>query len=422
MESREPLHIILIALGSAGDVHPPVGIGRALLARGHRVTLATNPYFEKLVRGVGLEFSPLDTGEDFEKEIRNPDLWHPTKSFRVVARKLMLPYMPLVYSLIEQRHVPGRTVVAAPGTAFGARIAREKPGVPLATFHLQPSLLRSLHETPVMGIPDVITPLPRPLKAMMFWLIDRLVIDKELAPGVNAYRAQLGLPPVRRLFKDWLHSPDLVINLFPEWYSPPQPDWPPNTRHTGFPLFDEAGVREIPAAVAEFLDAGEPPIVFTAGSAMALAGRFLTDSAEICRRLDRRGILLTQFPDQVPPGLPPTVKHFDYIPFSQVLPRAAAFVHHGGIGTTAQAFAAGLPQLVTPFAHDQPDNAHRVKQLGAGDFVLPRQYAAKGLEAIKRLIEAPEIKRRCQELAGRLRGADPLRKTCELIESIAGKA
>jgi UDP:flavonoid glycosyltransferase YjiC (YdhE family) len=276
-----------------------------------------------------------------------------------------------------------------------------------------------LHDTPVMGIPDVITPLPRPFKAMMFWLVDRLMIDKHLAPGVNAYRAELGLPPVHRLFKSWLHSPELVVNLFPEWYSAPQPDWPPNTYNTGFPLFDETGVREIPSDVAAFLDEGEAPIVFTAGSAMAFSRRFLADSVEICRKLNRRGILLTQFADQVPAELPPTVRHFDYIPFSQVLPLAAAVVHHGGIGTTAQAFAAGVPQLVTPFAHDQPDNAHRVKRLGAGDFVLPPNYAGEGLPAIRRLIEATAIKQRCEELAARLRGADPIDRTCDLIESIA---
>ena len=78
-------------------------------------------------------------------------------------------------------------------------------------------------------------------------------------------------------------------------------------------------------------------------------------------------MFLTQYPEQLPARLPNGVRHFNYIPFSTVLPRAAAFVHHGGIGTTAQALAAGVPQLVVPLAHDQPDNAVRIRHLGVGD-------------------------------------------------------
>ncbi len=92
--------------------------------------------------------------------------------------------------------------------------------------------------------------------------------------------------------------------------------------------------------------------MFTAGSAMTQGADFFRVSAEVCRRSHWSGILLTQFPEQLPATLPEGVCHFDYVPFSQVLPRAAAFVHHGGIGTVAQALAAGVRQLVVPLAHD----------------------------------------------------------------------
>jgi hypothetical protein len=135
-------------------------------------------------------------------------------------------------------------VVAASGLAFGARIAHEKLGLPLATVHLQPVVFRSVRRPAVFGFPDVLGFLPRPLRGPYLRAADRFVIDPPLAPAVNAFRAGLGLPPVSRLLHRWMHSPQLVIGLFPEWFAAPQPDWPPNVHLTGFPLYDERDSRE----------------------------------------------------------------------------------------------------------------------------------------------------------------------------------
>src|SRR5439155_15601643 len=99
-------------------------------------------------------------------------------------------------------------------------------------------------------------------------------------------------------------------------------------------------------------------------------------SADACRRLGRRGLLLTRHRDHLPTTLPPGVIHVHYAPFSQLLPRCAAFVHHGGIGSSAQALASGVRQLVTPFTHDQPDNASRLKRLGVAAVIPARKYTA----------------------------------------------
>ena len=249
--------------------------------------------------------------------------------------------------------------------------------------------------------------------------MDRFLIDALLAPETNAFRAELGLPPVSRLFDRWLHSPQRTIGLFPEWFAPPPPDWPPNVVLTGFPLWDESGVRGPSSELEEFLGAGEPPVVFTAGSAMTQAQRFFQVSAEVCRATGRRGLFLTMFPEQLPAPLPDGVRHFDYVPFSAVLPRSAVLVHHGGIGTTAQALAAGVPQLVVPAAHDQPDNAVRVRRLGAGEFLLPRSYtAANAVEVLR----PPERSRRSARTAAASRGSWPARipsrGRCGLIEDL----
>jgi rhamnosyltransferase subunit B len=128
---------------------------------------------------------------------------------------------------------------------------------------------------------------------------------------------------------------------------------------------------------------------------------------------------LTQFPEQLPALLPSGVRHFDYVPFSMVLPRAAVLVHHGGIGTAAQGIAAGVPQLVVPSAHDQPDNAVRIHRLGIGDFLLPKYYkTANVIEHMKRLT-APGVRETCQHLARKLVDVQPLEMACRLIEDLA---
>jgi len=359
--------ILVIALGSAGDVHPNVGLALALKRRGHRPVLVTSVIFAPLAKRAGIEMRSLGTEEQIYEAVRDPDLWHPFRAFSAVARHLIVPLTREVYRVIES-HGPRDTVVVAPGTAFGARIAQEKLGVPLVSAHLQPIMLRSVYDPPVFGFPDILGHLPRPLRRLYLRAVDRYIIDPVLAPDVNTLRVELGLPPVRRFFDGWMHSPQLVLGLFPSWFAPPQPDWPPNVHLTGFPLYDDGEWRPPVDGLAEFLEAGEPPIVFTAGWAHAFSAEFFRTSVEACRAGGWRAILLSQFAEQLPPHLHENVRAFNYIPFSAVLRRAAALVHHGGIGTTAQALAAGVPQLLVPFAHDQPDNAVRVRRLGVGAF------------------------------------------------------
>ncbi len=415
----EPLKAVIIGLGSAGDVYPNVGLAVALRDRGHDVLLVAPAVFRRLADEVGLDFAGLLSEDDYYAAIRDPDLWHPFRSFSVVARRLILPAIRPVFGIIREHYRPGRTVVAAPGFAFGARMAQEKMGVPLATLHLQPILLRSAIQPACFGFPDLLGHLPYPLRKLYLRIADRFFIDRLLAQETNDFRAEVGLPPVRRFFNSWIHSPQLIIGFFPDWFAPPAPDWPPNVTLAGFPLWDGADVRTSPPELEAFLAAGEPPLVFTAGSAMLQAKKFFQVSAEVCDALGRRAILLTQFPEQLPPRLPDQIRHFDYVPFSSLLPRSAALIHHGGIGTTAQAIAAGIPQLVIPTSHDQPDNAVRIGRLGLGDFLLPAAYIPSRVrEKLGHLMSA-EVSNNCHSRAAELDGTQSLRTACSLLEQLA---
>jgi UDP:flavonoid glycosyltransferase YjiC (YdhE family) len=410
--------VVIVALGSAGDVHPLTGLALALRERGHRPLLAASPVFRSLAEREGLPFAAIGTEDDFTAAVNDPDIWHPLKAFGAIVRRLIIPSMRPVYELVERESREADTVVVAPVTAFGARLAEEKLGVPLATVHLQPLLIRSRSAPSCFGFPDVLSLLPRSLRKLSFALADRLIVDPALAPSTNALRAELGLPPVRRVLL-WADSSRLILGLFPPWFAEPQPDWSSRVQLAGFPLYDESTVVELPGALRAWLGEGDPPVVFTAGSAMVQGENFFRVSVEVCRRGGRRGLLLTRFPRQLPPSLPPGVRTFSYAPFSLVFPASAAVVHHGGIGTVAQALAAGIPQLIVPFAHDQPDNACRVRRLSAGTMILSGAYRPRrAVRELDRLVASEQTAAVCRGLAARVDGKAALERACSLIEGL----
>jgi rhamnosyltransferase subunit B len=415
MEKQAVSDILLCTLGSAGDVFPFIGVGLGLSQRGYRVTLITSQFFETAAGDAGLEFLGLGSREDYQSIIENPDLWDPRSGFRVFAESVVLPTMEPVYEIIS-RFDPSTAIVVAQGQAFGAHIAHEKLGFPFITVHLQPAAFRSVHDFPLL--PAWMPPL---FKRGIFRLVDALVLDKVFAPGINRLRRKLGLPAVSRIFDRWMHSPQKNLGLFPDWFALPQPDWPPQTQLTGFVFYDRPDKPETDAErLEQFLNAGSAPIVCTAGTAMRHANQFFADCAQACLMLGRRGILLTQHPDQLPRDLTQEIQHASYLPFSQILPRALALVHHGGIGTTAQAIAAGIPQVVRPMAHDQPDNAARVVRLGIGASLTPNRFNAASLaEKLNALISSPQVLGRCKSYARKIDPAQSLDAACTIIEDFA---
>ncbi|MFM8571668.1 MAG: glycosyltransferase [Pirellula sp.] len=411
------LHYLLCAVGSSGDVHPFVGLGRHLQKRGHRVTLVTAGYFRKLAEASGFGFYDTMPECDFHELVNDPDLWHPTKGTKRVMQLAVRKNLQSVYRAIEKNYVPGSTRVVASTLAFGARVAQEKLEVPLVTVHLSPVLFRSAFEGP--RLPRLALHLgPAWFKRFQWWVADRFVIDPMICPWLNEFRSQLGLAPARRVFRDWWHSPSRVVGMFPEWFAAKQPDWPEQTVLTGFPLYSEEGVTPMPEDLKRFLDSGPPPIAFTPGSANIFGSKFFQAAAGACKLLGKRGILLTRFAEQIPAELPEQVRHFDFAPFKELLPRCEALVHHGGIGSLSQAMAAGIPQMIMPMGFDQLDNAHRIVRLDAGDFLLPSRFTEDRLASgLRDLLGNPKTALACKQLAGRLCGVDSLEVACDVIEA-----
>ncbi len=415
------MNIILIPIGSAGDVFPYTGLGDELARRGHHITMVTNPKFAALAEQHDFDLVPLGTAEEFEEISSQPELWNGLRAFKFIARWAMLNTMRPIYEAIRDRYEPGRTVVVAQVTGFGARIAHEKLGVPLASLHLQPSVFRSLYETPTL--PPMLSGdgVPRWLKRAQFFMADKLVVDPLVVRETNAFRRELGLPPITRPLKSWWYSPQSNIGLFPDWFAAPQPDWPAGSELTSFPLWDPNRDEPLADDVQAFLDAGTPPVVWTPGSPVQHAHDFFRAAVEACEKLNRRAIFLTRYPDQLPESLPENIAHFDYVSFRTLLPHAAALVHHGGIGTTSQALAAGRPQIIMPMAHDQPDNAARVEKLGVGAGISPKRFTGANVaKVLGELLDSPQVAAACQQAAASCAGARPLVAAADIVESLFG--
>jgi len=408
---------VLTPVGSSGDVHPFVGLGRALCARGHDVIVVTGEPFEGLVRQAGLGFHQTHSTEEFDRISKDPDLWHPRRGLRVILSQVA-SVLQAGYERIKEVYEPGRTTLVGHALSFPTRIFEEKHGGPAATVHLAPSIFRSDHRQPAFALGLDLSGAPRWLKRGVWWALDRLLIDPPIVPALNQFRGEVGLPPVTRVMRDWVHSPRRVIGLFPDWFGPPQPDWPAALRLTGFPLYDESDQQRISPALQRFFDHGAAPIVFTPGSAHQAAGGFFRAAVDACERLGGRGLLLTRYAEQVP-ELPESVHHESYAPLSLVLPRCRALVHHGGIGTSSQGLAAGVPQLTMPMGFDQPDNATRLFRLGVARWVRPSRFAGQTVAAaLEGLLDDPHVAAACAHWSNQVKANPAIDRTCDLLEEL----
>jgi UDP:flavonoid glycosyltransferase YjiC (YdhE family) len=413
------MHFLLNPVGSHGDVHPFLALGLGLQARGHRVTVVTAGTFARLAERHRFGFRPTATEAEYEAMTANPDLWHPRKSFSVLfASDMLTKQLRTTFAHVRDLYTPGETVLVTGSLGIAARLANEALGVPLATVNLQPVALASVVSPPLFPTVRMRSWWPHWLRRLAYAFGARFVMDPRIGPPLNAFRQELGLPPVRNIWF-WKDSPQLVLNLFPEWYAL-APDWPPQCRSVGFLRYDQADAG-LPPGVEQFLNDGPPPVVVSLGSAMRTGQRYFAAAVEACRRLRVRGLLLARGRHQVPAPLPPGVAHFDYAPFSRVFPRAAAVVHHGGIGTTAQALVAGVPQVVMPLAFDQPDNAERLEQLGVARAVPAAKFTpGRAAAALTAVLDGREVRAACAKCQARFAGPDPVDQACRLVEGLVG--
>ncbi len=416
--------IVFAAVGSLGDLHPSLAIARALAERGHTPVIATHPGYRARVEAAGVPFSPVRP--DFEdsgdlKEIMK-NAMHETRGSEYVVRQLVLPHLRESYADMLVA-CEGADAIVTHMLSFAGALVAEQRGLPRFTQVLQPMALLSAHDPPVMQA----SPPSRWVRHLgpgawkALWALGRAT-SRGWFRNYDALRAELGLPAFRGhpLFDGF--SPSLNLAMFPAALATPQPDWPAHTVVTGLCLYDrdEQGAG-MPAALDAFIKAGPAPIVFTLGSSGVFnAEGFYHAAAAATAALGRRAVLLVgPRPELDGAVLPESCLALDYAPHSELFPRAAAIVHHGGVGTTGQAMRSGRPMVIVPFSHDQPDNAARCERLGIAAVVPRRQASAARLAAaLRRVLDDPAVTQRAAAAGAGTRAEHGAATAADAIERV----
>jgi UDP:flavonoid glycosyltransferase YjiC (YdhE family) len=416
--------IVLTTFGSLGDLHPYIAIALGLKARGHEAVIATSGFYRPKVEALGLGFRavrPYHPDPDGDAGLMRRIMDRRTGS-EFIIRQLMMSVLRGSYE-DTLAAAEGADLLVSHMLTFTTRLVAEKKGVPWASSFLQPLGLFSAYDPPVVPQAPFLAKLrflgPAFHRALFGWA--RRSVRPWSEPW-HRLRAEVGLPPTSEspLFEGQ-NSPALVLALFSKLLADKQPDWPPQTVLTGFAFYDQDGEGGMPSELARFLDAGPPPLVFTLGSsAVADAGPFYEHSATAARLLGRPAVLLVgKDPRNRPASLPDGTVAFAYAPYSELFPRAAATVHQGGIGTTAQAMGSGRPMLVMPYAHDQPDNAQRVKRLGVARTIARHRYTpARAAAELRHLLDNPAYSQRASEVGAEIRQEDGVRAACDALERL----
>ena len=414
--------IVITTIGSLGDLHPTIAIALELAKRNHDVVFATHKEYQSRIEALGFKFHqmrPCNSAlSDPQEMSRMMDL---RTGVEYVIRNWICASLRETYLDLMNICQDADLILAGEGVV-AARLVAEKLGIGWAFMVLQPLSFLSPYDLPV--IPTF--PFLHKLRGLGYIASQGIlklskIVAKSWAEPVHQLRHELELPPLNgNPFIDDKYSPYLVLAMFSSVLAKPQPDWPSNTVMTGFTFYDgsQTGL-ELTLELKQFLAAGEPPIVFTLGSAAVVTpGNFYEESIKATKTLKRRAVLLVG-KNAPPENLPEDIIAVNYAPYSQIFSRASIVVHQGGIGTTAQALKEGCPTLIVPYSHDQPDNAARAENLGTSLTIPRKQYSATLVaKKLQKILENSQYAANAADIGHLIQKEDSVSLACDSIEKL----
>lgn len=422
------MRIVLSNIGTFGDINPLVALALELKRRGHTPVMALPGVYRPKIEPLGIEFRAIRPDIDPANNVLVEmvyDLKHGTEHG---LRDFLFPSLRQTYDdLLAAATEPARADLLLLGELnYAGPIVAEVTGIPWASYVLAPLSFFSAFDPPVLP------PYPRLARADKIKGMGRVIkrvarfVSRKWPEPIYELRRELGLERGPNPLFDAKHSPHLVLALFSRVLGEEQKDWPANTLITGFCFYDsDAGNGALPPHLEEFVSAGEPPVVFTLGSAAVLAaGDFYSVSAKVAERLGLRSVLLIGSDPRNKPDhpLPDSICVAEYAPYSALFPRASLVVHQGGVGTTAQCLRAGKPMLIMPYSHDQPDNARRMRRLGVSRTIQKSAY--KPWRVVRKLAamqEAPDYAAQAKAVAHQLASEHGVKTACDALEKLYAK-
>jgi rhamnosyltransferase subunit B len=416
----EPKRIVLTTFGSFGDIHPYMAIALELQTRGHHPAIATSGLYQEKIEGAGLKFFPV-----------RPNLPPPQEQDQSLMDKIMEPRTgpkflmeEIIFSSLRESYgdlfqaVDGaHLLVSHPATPAGPLVAR-KTSIPWISTVLAPMSFFSAYDPPVPPYWPWLNKLRVFGPGFTKPLLD--FVKRGYRPeAVESFRRELAISDFGNPLFEGQHSPNCVLALFSSIFAAPQPDWPKQTRITGFAFYDGPRELEMPAELTQFLNEGPAPIVFTLGSSAVWVARdFFDESIAAASQLRRRAVLLIGDERNLAGrALPSSIIAVNYAPYESLLSRASVMVHHGGVGTTSQGLRAGVPTLIVPFAFDQPDNAAHAERLGTSRTLYRKQYFAKRVaRELDVLLSRPQYAAKAKQVGEHLSKEKGTAKACDVIE------
>ena len=420
------MRIVLSNIGTYGDINPLIALAIELKRRGHTPVMAVPEVYRTRLAPLELEFHSIRPDIDPTNNVLVEMVYDIKHGTEHGLRNFLFPALRQTYEdLLDAVTRPARADLLLVGELnYAGPIVAEVTGVPWASYVLAPLSFFSAFDPPVLP------PFPKLAKAdkgvpgfgRLIKRVARFVSRKWPQP-IYELRKELGLPPGENPLFDAKHSPYLVLALFSRVLGVEQKDWPPNTEITGFAFYDaDSGNAKLPPHLEQFMSAGEPPLVFTLGSAAVLAaGDFYEVSAKAAMGLRKRAVLLIGTDPRNKPKekLPDSICVAEYAPYSKLFSSASVVVHQGGVGTTAQCLNAGKPMLIMPYSHDQPDNARRMKRLGVAKVIQKAKYnSEKVTRKIQKILDDPQLAQTARDVAERLRKEDGVKTACDALEAL----
>ena len=420
------MRIVLSNIGTYGDINPLIALALELKRRGHTPVMALPAVYQSRIAPIGLEFHAIRPDIDPTNNVLVEMVYDIKHGTEHGLRNFLFPSLKQTYDdLLDAATSPARADLLLLGELnYAGPIVAEMTKIPWASYVLAPLSFFSAFDPPVLP------PYPKLAKAdkrlpgfgRVIKRVARLVSRKWPEP-IYELRRELGLPQGENPLFDAKHSPYLVLALFSHVLGIEQKDWPTNTVITGFAFYDaDSGNAKLPPNLEQFIAGGDPPIVFTLGSAAVLAaGDFYEVSAQAAMDLGKRAVLLIGSDPRNRPKekMPDSICVAEYAPYSKLFSKASVVVHQGGVGTTAQCLNAGKPMLIMPYSHDQPDNARRMKRLGVAKVIQKADYTPeKVTRKVQAIFDDPHFAQDAKAVAEQLSAEDGVKTACDALEAL----
>ena len=413
--------IVLSTFGSLGDVHPKIALGLELRERGHQVVFNVMEAFREKFATLGFEISPLRPNLDPEDRELSKTIMDGKTGSEFLFKEIFLPNLrPMFEDMMTA--VAGADLLITGEVVLPTRSVVEKTGIKWVSTSLAPiSFLSTIDPSvyPNAVFLDHFRFMPQFFHELILGQARRMF--REWFKPYREFRRELGLNEDHDPMFGDKYSQLLHLAMFSRALAEPQGDWKGATIQTGFCFYDgNEDMGAMPDELEKFLSSGEAPIVFTLGSAAVMDPRdFYEQSIKSAKILQKRAVMLYGIFNQPPTGLDDQRVGFDYAPYGQLFSRASVVVHQGGVGTTSQVLRAGVPMIVMPYSHDQPDNAARCRRLGVAEVVSRDEYNADTISAkLRKIINDNSYRENARRAKSIVDSEDGTRSACDAIEQV----